>query len=44
VVVHVYDHAGHGFNCSARGSHHPLSAAIALGRTLEFLVAAGVTP
>jgi carboxymethylenebutenolidase len=44
VVVHVYDHAGHGFNCSARGSHHPLSAAIALGRTLEFLVAAGVSP
>lgn len=44
VTVHVYDQAGHGFNCSARGSHHPLSAAIALGRTLEFLLAAGVTP
>ncbi|HZB43056.1 MAG TPA: dienelactone hydrolase family protein [Ilumatobacter sp.] len=44
VEVHVYDGAQHGFNCEARGSFHPLSAAIALGRTLEFLVANGVKP
>lgn len=44
VPIHVYEGAEHGFNCDARGSHHPLSAAIALGRTLEFLVANGVRP
>jgi carboxymethylenebutenolidase len=44
VPVHVYDGAGHGFNCDARASYHPLSAAIAQGRTLEFLVANGVRP
>lgn len=44
VPVHVYPGAGHGFSCDARGSYHPLSAAIALGRTLEFLIGAGVTP
>jgi carboxymethylenebutenolidase len=44
VPVHVYPGAGHGFGCDARGSYHPLSAAIALGRTLEFLLDAGVTP
>jgi carboxymethylenebutenolidase len=44
VPVHVYDGAGHGFSCDARGSYHPLSAAIALGRTLEFLLDHGVTP
>ena len=44
VRVHVYAGAGHGFSCDARGSHHPLSAAIALGRTLEFLIDAGVEP
>ncbi|MEO6652896.1 MAG: dienelactone hydrolase family protein [Ilumatobacteraceae bacterium] len=37
VPVHVYDGAQHGFNCDARASYHPRSAAIALGRTLEFL-------
>lgn len=44
VPVHVYDGAQHGFSCDARASYHPLSAAIALGRTLEFLVDHGVTP
>lgn len=44
VPVHVYAGAGHGFSCDARGSYHPLSAAIALGRTLEFLVDHGVAP
>ncbi len=44
VPVHVYDGAGHGFNCDARGSYHPLAAAVALGRTLEFLVDHGVAP
>lgn len=44
VTVHVYDGAQHGFSCDARGSYHPMSAAIALGRTLEFLLDVGVTP
>jgi carboxymethylenebutenolidase len=44
VDVHVYQGAQHGFNCDARGSFHPLSAAIALGRTLDFFVANGVKP
>lgn len=44
VPVYVYDDAGHGFSCDARASYHPRSAAIALGRTLEFLDDAGVTP
>lgn len=44
VAVHVYADAQHGFSCDARGSHHPLSAAIALGRTLEFFAANGVRP
>jgi carboxymethylenebutenolidase len=44
VPVHVYPGAQHGFSCDARASFHPLSAAIALGRTLEFLVQHGVGP
>jgi len=44
VPVHVYQGAQHGFSCDRRGSHHALSAAVALGRTLEFLVANGVGP
>ena len=44
VPVHVYQGAEHGFSCDARDSHHPRSAAIALGRTLEFLNQSGVTP
>jgi carboxymethylenebutenolidase len=44
VPVHVYTGADHGFNCDARATHDARSAAIALGRTLEFLEAHGVTP
>ena len=44
VPIHVYDGAQHGFSCDARGSYHALSAEIALGRTLEFLVENGVGP
>ncbi len=40
VPVHVYDDAGHGFSCDARGSFHPDSAELALQRTLAFLAAA----
>ncbi len=35
--IHVYDGAQHGFNCWARASHHPAAAALAHGRTLQFL-------
>ncbi len=35
--VFVYDTADHGFNCWARGSYHAPSAALAHGRTLQFL-------
>lgn len=35
--VHVYAGADHGFNCWARASYHPASAALALGRTVGFL-------
>ena len=38
--VHVYPGAMHGFNCWARGSYHPASAALAHGRSLAFLAAA----
>lgn len=44
VEVHVYAGAQHGFSCDARGSYHALSAAIALGRTLDFLTSNGVAP
>ncbi len=44
VPIHVYAGAEHGFGCDARGSYHALSAAVALGRTLEFLVGNGVSP
>jgi carboxymethylenebutenolidase len=42
VQVHVYEGADHGFNCDARSQYDARSAAIALGRTLEFLTANGV--
>jgi carboxymethylenebutenolidase len=42
VPVHVYEGADHGFNCDARATHDARSAAIALGRTLEFLADHGV--
>jgi carboxymethylenebutenolidase len=35
--VLVYDSADHGFNCWARGSYHAASAALAHGRSLQFL-------
>lgn len=34
---HDYPEAHHGFNCWARASYHPASAALALGRSLAFL-------
>jgi carboxymethylenebutenolidase len=42
VPVHVYEGADHGFNCDARATHDARSAAMALGRTLEFLADHGV--
>ena len=44
VAVHVYPGADHGFNCDARATHDARSAAIALGRTLEFLANNNVSP
>lgn len=44
VAVHVYDDADHGFNCDSRDQYDALSAARALGRTLDFLIDNGVTP
>jgi carboxymethylenebutenolidase len=43
VSVHVYAGADHGFNCDARPQYDARAAAIALGRTLEFLAANGVS-
>jgi carboxymethylenebutenolidase len=37
--IHEYPGAHHGFNCWARPSHSQSTAALALGRTLEFLAA-----
>ena len=34
IDVHIYEDAGHGFNCDARGSYEADSAAMALERTL----------
>jgi len=34
---HIYDSAGHGFNCWDRASHDPACAALAHGRSLVFL-------
>jgi carboxymethylenebutenolidase len=42
VELHVYDQAGHGFNCDARSSYNPAAADLALGRTLRFIKDAGV--
>ncbi len=36
-ALHVYAGTRHGFNCWARGSWHAPAAALAQGRTLEFL-------
>mgnify|MGYP001271236829 CR=1 FL=1 len=35
--VHVYDGAGHGFNCWARPAYQPAASALALGRSLTLL-------
>lgn len=35
--VYVYNEAGHGFSCDARGSFHQASHELALGRTKEYL-------
>ena len=35
IAVHVYEGAGHGFNCDARGSYEADSTAVALERTLN---------
>jgi len=34
VPIHVYEGAGHGFNCDHRAAHHPAAATLALQRTL----------
>jgi len=36
-VFHIYEDAGHGFNCSDRRDYHSESAKIAFTRSLEFL-------
>ena len=36
-VFHIYDNAGHGFNCSDRRDYHSKSAELAFTRSLEFL-------
>jgi carboxymethylenebutenolidase len=36
-IFHVYDGAGHGFNCAQRASYDATAAALARRRTLEFL-------
>ena len=36
-IFHIYDGAGHGFNCEQRASYDPAAAALARRRTLEFL-------
>jgi carboxymethylenebutenolidase len=37
VEIYIYPGAEHGFNCDARASYHPPSAALARERTLAFL-------
>jgi carboxymethylenebutenolidase len=36
-IFHVYEDAGHGFNCDERHEYHASSAKLALERTLAFL-------
>lgn len=36
-IVHIYDGAGHGFNCTDRADYSPENAKLALQRTLAFL-------
>jgi carboxymethylenebutenolidase len=35
--IYVYEGAGHGFTCDARGSYHPASSDLALKRSKEYL-------
>jgi carboxymethylenebutenolidase len=35
-IFHIYEHAGHGFNCDERHEFDAASARLALERTLEF--------
>ena len=37
VTVHVYQGAGHGFNCDQRADYHPEAAALARDRSLAHL-------
>ncbi|MGI9604669.1 MAG: dienelactone hydrolase family protein [Acidimicrobiales bacterium] len=37
VPIHVYEDAGHGFNCDVRGSYSPEASALAQERTNAFL-------
>ena len=37
IPVHIYEGAGHGFNCDQRGSYHAQAATTARARTLAFL-------
>jgi len=37
IPVHIYEGAGHGFNCDQRGSYHAQAAATARARSLSFL-------
>ena len=36
-TLHVYENAGHGFNCDMRADYHESSASLVLERTLEFI-------
>jgi carboxymethylenebutenolidase len=36
-VFHIYEDAGHGFNCNFRKDYHSKSAELAFTRSLEFL-------
>ena len=36
IDVHIYEEAGHGFNCDARGSYDPGAASLAENRTWDF--------
>jgi carboxymethylenebutenolidase len=38
-IFHLYEGAGHGFNCDMRASYSPGAAALARQRTLDFLAA-----
>lgn len=38
--IHVYEGAGHGFNCDQRASYDPAAASLARTRTLEMIAAA----